>query len=903
MKKAVLLLAGLLTVLSMSFASAQFSDVPAGHWAKEAVEALAAEGIILGFPDGTFRGNENLTRYQAAMIIYRLLQKLEPGQMANMDQETITALRNAVQELAAELASLGVRVSALEDNAATKSDVARLEKMIAELQGMPAGGGASSAAVKDLADRVEAAAIAADTALAQVQALSGKVDAIGAQASANADSIKALNELAVMLNQDVLSLQDRVTALEKASGMTDLSGIATKNDVQSVRDYVTAIRGDLVNVSNKVSALEANVSDLQDQVNGLKFYQFTVSGSLSAEYSVFRVLDGGLDDFDVDRLFSTSFSTGEATADVGDVAAAADLGAGFVHEGQYSASLELKMLFPNAYTVDEAGLTIKGIEIDTEVSGTINASSGAYTGPTGGFWYIEGVRSTFSVGNDPLIVTMAREPHAHFTEYVFDNDYYSRGTGYTVEYKGVLDITGVYGSTGDTDVLNGDNRYYRGVMAGKSFDAFSVAAYAVQEAADVYGPAYSNTVYGAHAAGSFGPVSLEGEYDMSNDGTAASVMYVKGGVDLSDGKFKLNANYRAIDPNFAGVSEDVDQAGYQSEDADGNVINGAPFGDDQKGYGFDLSAELGIFSVGAYFDQYTDFAGTAGSQVTSYGANFKLASGLFRVKGNYDTYNADETDPTNDEVFYGGCFGIGAVKGFDLKAFYFVATVGGTQVDGPTPDLYNIKEITAETKYGVALKHDGADENALVSGFNFFAGYTVYPAAGGLNSAIEVYGDYNGQFGIVGIHPMFRYYAPDPGDDTIKYGVQASIGELGVIFKPTITGDYVARTTGTTSEMKYGVGLELGDFVFGSTLKGGYASYSGTNVASVTLADTELLDPFDPADNRVWSSTGAVTGSVTGYYFEWAYEGMQFAYIDAIVDNGGATTHGQAFKVSYSVEF
>ena len=280
MKKVVILLAGLLTVLSMGFASAQFSDVPAGHWAKEAVEAIAAKGIILGFPDGTFRGNENLTRYQAAMIIYRLLQKLEPGQVANMDQDTLTALRNAVQELAAELASLGVRVSALEDNAATKGDVARLEKMIADLKASsPASAVGEGAAVKDLADRVEAAAIAADTALAQVQALQGKVDAMGAQVSANSDSIKALNELSVMLNQDVLSLQDRVTALEKSGtgAPVNLAGAATKGDVQAVRDYVTAIRGDLVNVSNKVSALETNVSDLQDRVGGLEKNAFSIS--------------------------------------------------------------------------------------------------------------------------------------------------------------------------------------------------------------------------------------------------------------------------------------------------------------------------------------------------------------------------------------------------------------------------------------------------------------------------------------------------------------------------------------------------------------------------------------------------------------------------------------------------
>ena len=176
-KRLVTLLAGLLTVLSMGFGLAQFSDVPAGHWAKEAVEALAAKGIILGFPDGTFRGNENLTRYQAALLIYRLLQQIEEelktqGTSPTMEAlapEDLEALKNAVQELAAELASLGVRVSALEDSAATKEDIARLEAMIAELKAQPMPEpGMDQAALKDLMDRVEAASIAADTALSLI---------------------------------------------------------------------------------------------------------------------------------------------------------------------------------------------------------------------------------------------------------------------------------------------------------------------------------------------------------------------------------------------------------------------------------------------------------------------------------------------------------------------------------------------------------------------------------------------------------------------------------------------------------------------------------------------------------------------------------------------------------------
>ncbi len=91
-KRLVTLLAGLLTVLSMGFGLAQFSDVPAGHWAKEAVEALAAKGIIVGFPDGTFRGNETLTRYQAALIIYRLLQQIEEELKAKGESPTMEAM-------------------------------------------------------------------------------------------------------------------------------------------------------------------------------------------------------------------------------------------------------------------------------------------------------------------------------------------------------------------------------------------------------------------------------------------------------------------------------------------------------------------------------------------------------------------------------------------------------------------------------------------------------------------------------------------------------------------------------------------------------------------------------------------------------------------------------------------
>ena len=55
---------------STTFAAANpFSDVPADHWAYDAVSQLAADGVIEGYGDTTFRGNQNITRYEMAQMI------------------------------------------------------------------------------------------------------------------------------------------------------------------------------------------------------------------------------------------------------------------------------------------------------------------------------------------------------------------------------------------------------------------------------------------------------------------------------------------------------------------------------------------------------------------------------------------------------------------------------------------------------------------------------------------------------------------------------------------------------------------------------------------------------------------------------------------------------------------
>ena len=91
-------------------ASNPFSDVPADHWAYDAVSQLAADGVIDGYGDSTFKGNRNITRYEMAQMVAKAMAKNTSG----ADKALVDKL---AAEFAAELNNLGVRVANLERNA------------------------------------------------------------------------------------------------------------------------------------------------------------------------------------------------------------------------------------------------------------------------------------------------------------------------------------------------------------------------------------------------------------------------------------------------------------------------------------------------------------------------------------------------------------------------------------------------------------------------------------------------------------------------------------------------------------------------------------------------------------------------------------------------------------------
>ncbi|MER3456908.1 MAG: hypothetical protein C4304_08540, partial [candidate division GAL15 bacterium] len=142
-RKLVLSLAAVLVLALVAPVVGQpFADVPTNHWAYDAIAELAAKGLVEGYPDGTFKGNQPLTRYEMAMVVARIIARIEaiptppPPEVRRADldavrrdltgavgriaasERTIATLQRLVNEFRAELQALGVRVTALEEELA-----------------------------------------------------------------------------------------------------------------------------------------------------------------------------------------------------------------------------------------------------------------------------------------------------------------------------------------------------------------------------------------------------------------------------------------------------------------------------------------------------------------------------------------------------------------------------------------------------------------------------------------------------------------------------------------------------------------------------------------------------------------------------------------------------------------
>lgn len=108
---------------STTFAAANpFADVPADHWAYDAVAQLVQDGIVNGYAvDGTYKGDQNMSRYEMAQIVAKAMAKSDAA-----DNNNKALIDKLAAEFSDELANLGVRVADLE----AKTDNVKWEGLI-----------------------------------------------------------------------------------------------------------------------------------------------------------------------------------------------------------------------------------------------------------------------------------------------------------------------------------------------------------------------------------------------------------------------------------------------------------------------------------------------------------------------------------------------------------------------------------------------------------------------------------------------------------------------------------------------------------------------------------------------------------------------------------------------------
>ena len=143
-RTSALLLAAMTFSTVAAMAENPFTDVPASHWAYDAIVDLGAKGILMGYPDGSYKGENTVNRYQLALIVAKALARVEQelGEGNNpFSNEDLKTLEKLTVEFADELALIGVKVVALEDELkAIKEDVDGVKKDVADIKSKMANG-------------------------------------------------------------------------------------------------------------------------------------------------------------------------------------------------------------------------------------------------------------------------------------------------------------------------------------------------------------------------------------------------------------------------------------------------------------------------------------------------------------------------------------------------------------------------------------------------------------------------------------------------------------------------------------------------------------------------------------------------------------------------------------------
>ncbi|HHV62493.1 MAG TPA: hypothetical protein GXX51_07650 [Firmicutes bacterium] len=257
-----ILTAVLVLALAAPAMASPFADVPAYHWAYDAVNQLAAYGLIQGFPDGTFKGDQPMTRYQMAMVVARLLVQLD-------------------SQIKSEIESAKASMKA-EQPAAEASGQPVLEKIVEQKV-------LDTAQAKALAERADAVEGQVKELGAQVSTLGSKLDEVTSQAGAAAK----VDELAAKVEAGQAAMDEKIDSMG-----AKLDEVASKVDVVDAK--ADTIDAKVAVVDDKVAEVDAKAEAIKKAAEDKALELISMIDALKDEFAkeldILGVRTGALDD-------------------------------------------------------------------------------------------------------------------------------------------------------------------------------------------------------------------------------------------------------------------------------------------------------------------------------------------------------------------------------------------------------------------------------------------------------------------------------------------------------------------------------------------------------------------------------------------------------------------------------
>ncbi|MCD6442394.1 MAG: S-layer homology domain-containing protein [Thermotogae bacterium] len=277
----------LMFIAVFAFATLPFKDVPPNHWAYDAVKILTEAGVLSGMPDGTFQGNKPLTRYQAAVMLKRLLDYISK----NMKAGGVST--DELGRILAELEALKASLTSLSDFTKTNRD--EISNLKIELENLRATQGTGAPGLKELEQNFGRLELKVGRLETTYSRLDDQMKTLASEVASVSGKLKNVEGIARSASVNVETLAKKLTIVEsKVENINSLVGGVNVIQLEALVHDIDSRIGNYVDVSESLKKVKSDLSALESAVSNLSLKSAGISNELKALKNKLSTLESNI---------------------------------------------------------------------------------------------------------------------------------------------------------------------------------------------------------------------------------------------------------------------------------------------------------------------------------------------------------------------------------------------------------------------------------------------------------------------------------------------------------------------------------------------------------------------------------------------------------------------------------